>query len=236
MSAPPVLLALLLCSAGPEAGDADLGADTLIAPDPAVAAILARWEAATADRVPVSEAEKAADRLQFPNATVEHLGLTAALSGPIDADQLASQYEWTLSERRFPRHRFVYRSLSATPRDPLAKAFTPSLLVFLAEDGTPGSVYSPTDNGKSRWESFLPGVTLVVANASLRAKADAHAVVRAQNVEPESPDARRSPVRTAEYVKPAGDGPIWKLERRLKKTPATRLVNNRQPLTAPRPR
>ncbi|MFH5806682.1 hypothetical protein, partial [Alienimonas sp. DA493] len=215
MPAPPVLLALLLCSAGPETGAPVVGEPNPPAVDPAVAAILARWEAATADRVPVSEAEKAALRLASDQSE-EALELAAALRGPVSAGDLLERYEWEL--HRTP---LGQRSLSAVPRDPIARAFTPRLFVRLEAGLTPGLVINPADLSRGRangQDAVRDGLTVVE-----RRIVPGRLVVLAQKSEPKRDSAERSPIRTAVYVKPAGDEPVWKIERRLKKTPATRL-------------
>jgi len=46
---------------------------------------------------------------------------------------------------------------------------------------------------------------------------------------------RRPPFRTAIYVKPAGDRPIWEIERNVRRVPETHLIGHRSSLRAPRP-
>ncbi len=244
MPASPVLLALLLCSAGPAADGPAAGE----AVNPA-AAVLAEWEAATADRVPVSLADLAARRLRTPEVTEEHLELVASLGGPIDAADLLARYDWTLHAAPRPRGR-ADRSLRAVPRDPLARAFTPNLLVRLSPIGLPQTVYSSTVGNDDRaWPMTGPGVALAVKNSAVtngpRRTPHAGFVIRAQNVERRHADsnpqtARRPPVRTALFSQPTGPGSTWTLKRRMKKVTAPRLINNRVPdhrvpLAAPRP-
>ena len=229
MPAPPVLLALLLCSAGPVSSGAASGGATNL--DAAAAAVLMRWEAATADRVPVSAADRAALRLARPEAPEELLELACSLRGPVDAADLIARYEWRA-------HRLTKGNpmLSAVPRDPLARAFTPALVAALDGRGAPRTLTAATlPVGRL---SYLDGPLFGSPSVTLAAPAavqPAGFVPRGQSPEPRA-ESRRAPFRTALFTKPSGQRPSWRIERRVKQSPPTQLATQRRPLTAPRPR
>ena len=237
MTAPPTLLALLLCAppTGPAAPP--------VLPD--AAAVLARWEATTAHRIRVSPADRAADRLVRPDAPQELLDLAADLRGPIDSAALRERYEWRVSGVRNG-----YTILRVNPRDPLARAFTPTLLAASRED-VPTTAIAPDAAAPRNWATDSAHVVRLDVRASapppparLVARTDyavhANHVIRGQSPDPvpfhEPSAARRTPVKTALYVRPAGDAPTWRLDRRLKRVPVTKLAGERRPLVAPKPR
>ena len=231
MTAPPTLLALLLCA--PPTGPA---AEFNDGPD--VSAVLAGWEAATAGRIPVSAADRAADRLARPDAPQELLDLAADLRGPVSAADLAERYEWRVISAG-GRGAF----LAASPRDPLARAFTAELSVASA-GGAPLSVTTGERRSAAPWPvSVTENAHVVLLDAPARPARlvrRAEYVIRGQSPDPGQPYepsvARRTPVKTALYVRPAGDGPTWRLDRRLKRVPVTKLASERRPLVAPKPR
>ena len=234
MPAPPVLLALLLCPAGPGPASSGAGVGQATNLDAAAAAVLMRWEAATADRVPVSAADRAALRLARPDAPEELLELACSLRGPVDAADLIARYEWRA-------HRLTKGNpmLSAVPRDPLARAFTPALVAALDGHGTPRALTAATlPVGRL---SYLdgplfgsPSVTLAAPDRPAAVR-PAGLVLRGQSPEPRA-ESRRAPFRTALFTKPSGERPAWQTERRVKQSPPTQLTTDRAPLTAPRPR
>ena len=242
MTAPPTLLALLLCA--PPTG---LAAEFNNGPD--ASAVLARWEAATAGRIPVSAADRAADRLARPDAPQELLDLAADLRGPVSAADLAERYDWRVIAAG-GRGAF----LAASPRDPLARAFTAELSVA-SVGGAPLSVTTGERRSAAPWPVYVTETAHVVlldapAAGAFAAPARparlvrrADYVIRGQSPDPGEPYEpsvrRRPPVKTALYVRPAGDAPTWRLDRRLKRVPTTQLVVDRaarRPLVAPKPR
>ena len=243
----PALLALLLGAPAdppepPAAACGEAACEEAGATDPGAAAALARWERRTRGRIPVSAAARAAVRFERPDAPEELLELAAALRGPVDAAALRARYDWrAVGDAAAPF------CLTATPRDPLARAFTPRLTVWLTPDGTPRSVENHDADASPTHSVALPAPPRPVRTASV---APADYVIRGQSPEPrrseprspepEGPNEpsanRRAPVRTALFTEPAGDRPAWRLERRLKTAPATRLASDRTPLTAPKPR
>ena len=239
MPAAPVAFALILCSVGPGADDrptphaAPAGAAEAAPGDAHVRfaeALLNGWEATTADRVPVSAADRAAARWARPTAPAELLDLAADLRGPIDADALKARYRWRAESLTTPVPRLV-----AVPRDPLARAFTPRLTVRLAEDFSPLTVaVAPPAGGPAGSGGPAGGEVVRVAATSAAADrpsvtppAAKHAAVTPAAA---ASAAARPPVRTAQFVRPDGGGPLWKIERRVKTAPPTRLTN------APAPR
>ena len=257
MPAPPVLLALLLCSAGPVSAGAASGGETNL--DAAAAAVLTRWEAATADRVPVSAADRAALRLARPDVPEELLELSYALRGPIDAKSLTERYDWSLTT--FGGGREIL--MTATPRDPIARAFVDPMIVQTEGGGLPRSLRA-YDGPSKRFGwcrcYVLPHTLSLIKNepnagsvyeeviltdakgltreeiGRRRALLQARSVLYTEGPDPEPIVDRRAPFRTALFTKPSGERPAWRIERRVKQSPPTQLTTDRAPLTAPRPR
>lgn len=239
MSAAPVLLSLSLCVCGPGDGSpGDVSAADAGTSDAAIA-VLARWEAATAGRVPVSAADRAAGLANAPEIPPELHALADRLRGPVDAAALRADFEWHPAG---PEGKDV-AALTAVPRDPLRRAFLPSATVLIGADGLPERLYGPPTKRIGCLVLGPPPAVLALRRPRLvltENTVPAGAVIRAQG-EDRADIERPNPFRTALFTRQAGDGPTWKLDRRLKKTPAVRLVGrrtaeDRTPLTAPRPR